>query len=183
MRHAAELAEGAARATAAIAPEDGDGAASLAAAAERALSPLTRLAPELEGPAGELRELTVRLGEVGSDLHRFVASLDADPGRVEAVEARLDLIAELRRRFGAQTLEELLDRRAAAVAELDALDGGLDPVAVATAELVLRRGAVRPVLRRATGRQRGRRGAVCRRGGGAPERRRHGGGRVPDRAA
>jgi len=136
MRHAAELAEGAARATAAIAPEDGDGAASLAAAGERALSPLTRLAPELEGPVNELRELTVRLGEVGSDLHRFVASLDADPGRVEAVEARLDLISELRRRFGAQTLEELLDRRAAAVAELDALDGGLDPVAVATAELV-----------------------------------------------
>ena len=136
MRHAAELAEGAARATAAIAPEDGDGAASLAAAAERVLSPLTRLAPELDGPAGELRELTVRLGEVGSDLHRFVASLDADPGRVEAVEARLDLIAELRRRFGTQTLEELLDRRAAAVVELDAFDGGLDPVAVATAELV-----------------------------------------------
>ena len=37
MRHAAELAEGAARATAAVAPDDGDGAASLAAAAERAL--------------------------------------------------------------------------------------------------------------------------------------------------
>ncbi len=136
MRHAVELADGAARATAAIAPEDGDGAASLAAAAERALSPLTRLAPELEGAAGELRELTVRLGEVGSDLHRFVASLDADAGRVETVEARLDLIAELRRRFGAQTLDELLDRRAAAVAELDELDGGLDPVAAATAELV-----------------------------------------------
>ena len=80
MRHAADLAEGAARATAAVAPEDGDGAASLPAAAERALEPLTRLAPELEGAAAELRELTVRLSEVGSDLHRFVASLEADPG-------------------------------------------------------------------------------------------------------
>jgi DNA repair protein RecN (Recombination protein N) len=135
MRHAADLAEGAARATAAVAPEDGDGAASLAAAAERALEPLTRLAPELEGAASELRELTVRLSEVGSDLHRFLASLEADPERQEEVEARLDLIAELRRRFDAQTLEELLQRRESAAADLDALDGGLDPLAAAAAEL------------------------------------------------
>ena len=135
MRHAAELAEGAARATAAISPDDGDGAASLTAEAERALEPLTGIAPELEAPTAELRELAVRLSEVGSDLHRFVASLDADPARIEEVESRLDLIADARRRFVAQTLEELLDRRDAAVAELDALDGGLDPVAAAAAEL------------------------------------------------
>jgi len=135
MRHAAELADGAVRATAAVAPDDGDGAAALAAAAERALAPLTRLAPELEGPAAELRELAVRLSEVGSDLHRFVASLEVDPARVEEVEARLDLIAELRRRFAARTLDELLERREAAIGELAALDGGLDPVAAAAAEL------------------------------------------------
>jgi DNA repair protein RecN (Recombination protein N) len=118
-----------------VAPDDGDGAAALAAAAERALEPLLRLAPELETPTAELRELAVRLSEVGSDLHRFVASLDTDPARVEEVESRLDLIAELRRRFAAQTLEELLERRVAAVNELHALDGGLDPVAAAAAEL------------------------------------------------
>jgi DNA repair protein RecN (Recombination protein N) len=135
MRHAAELVEGAASAAAAVAPEDGAGAASLAAAAERALAPLARLAPELEGPAAELRELTVRLGEIGSDLHRFVTSLEADPERMDDVEARLDLIAGLRRRFGAQTLEELIGRRDEAQAELDALEGGLDPLEAAEAEL------------------------------------------------
>ena len=135
MRHAADLAEGAARASAAVSPEDGDGAASLAAAAARALDPLTRLAPELEDPAAELRDLTVRLSEVGSDLHRFVTSLEADPARQEQVEARLDLIAELRRRFAVQTLEELLERRDSAAADLAALDGGLDPLAAAAAEL------------------------------------------------
>ena len=135
MLHATELAEGAARATGAVAPDDGDGAASLAAAAEQVLAPLTRLAPELEGPATELRELAVRLSEVGSDLHRFVASLDADPRRVDEVEARLDLIAGLRRRFGAQSLEVLLDRRDVAVIELDALDDGRDPRTAAAAEL------------------------------------------------
>ena len=70
------------RATAAVAPDDGDGAASLAAAAERALEPADPARAELEGPAAELRDLTVRLSEVGSDLHRFVASLEADPARV-----------------------------------------------------------------------------------------------------
>ena len=135
MRHAAEIAEGAARATAAIAPEDGEGAAALASAAERALAPLARLAPELEATASELRELAVRRAEAGSDLHRFVSSLEADPERIEAVESRLDLIAELRRRYGAQTLERLLGRRASAAAELDALDGGLDLVGAAQAEL------------------------------------------------
>ncbi len=135
MRHSVELADGAARATEAVAPDDGDGAASLAAAAERALEPLTRLAPELEGPAAELRELTLRLSEVGSDLHRFVASLDADPARMEAVEARLDAFADLRRRFGAQATDELIERRERALSELDALDGGTDPVAAAAAEV------------------------------------------------
>ncbi len=135
MRHAAELIEGAAAATAAVAPDDGDGAASLAAAAERSLTALLGLAPELEAPTSELRELAVRLSEVGSDLHRFVASLDVDPTRVDVVEGRLDHIADLRRRFAAQSLDGLLDAREAAAAELDALDGGLDPVAAAAASL------------------------------------------------
>ncbi len=135
MRHASDLIEGAAAAAAAVAPDDGDGAASLAAAAERALAPLTRLAPELEAPANELRELTIRLSEVGSEIHRFVASLDVDPTRVDDVEERLELISDLRRRFGARTLDELLDRRDAALVELGALDDGVDPLTAATTEL------------------------------------------------
>ena len=51
------------------------------------------------------------------------------------VEGRLDHIADLRRRFAAQSLDGLLDAREAAAAELDALDGGLDPVAAAAASL------------------------------------------------
>ncbi|WP_411277452.1 DNA repair protein RecN [Gaiella sp.] len=137
MRHAAELAAGAAAATAAVAPEDGEGAVSLAAAAERALAPLVDLAPELEGPTAELRDLVHRLNDVGGDLHRFVASLEADPARVESVEERLDLIAEARRRFDAQTTDALLDRRDAALGELDQVDAGVDPVAAAAAALAL----------------------------------------------
>ena len=135
MRHAADLAEGALRATAAIAPEEGEGAAALANTAERAVASLTILAPELEELGVELRELAVRLSEAGSELHRFVASLEADPARVEVVEARLDLIAGLRRRFDAGTADELCERRDAALVELESLETGLDPVTAAIAEL------------------------------------------------
>ena len=160
MRHAAELAEGAARATAAVAPDDGDGAASLAAAAERALEPLTALAPELEGPTAELRELAVRLSEVGSDLHRFVASLDADPARIEEVESRLDLIAELRGADSSPRRSRSCSIAATrAVAELDALDGGLDPVAAAAAELAEAEERFAAVGRRAADREERRRGS------------------------
>jgi DNA repair protein RecN (Recombination protein N) len=135
LRHVAELGEGAGAAAAAVAPEDGEGAAALAAAAERAIAPLGRIAPELARSAEELRDLSLRLRELGSDLHRFVSALEAEPERLEAVEARLDTIAEARRRYRCETLAELLARREEAVAELDRLGGGADPVAVAAAEV------------------------------------------------
>ncbi len=133
--HVAELGDGAMTAAVAIEPEDGDGAASLAAAAERALAPLERLAPELAAAAEELRDLTTRLREVGSDLRRFVSSLEADPRRLEQVEGLLERIADVRRRFGSVSFGELLGLRAEAVAELDAVAGGRDPVEAARAEL------------------------------------------------
>jgi DNA repair protein RecN (Recombination protein N) len=133
-RHVAELGEAAHAAAAAIEPDDGEGARSLAAAAEGALAPLERLAPELQAAAGELRELVVRLGEVGSDVRRFADTLDADPGRAARVEERLDRIADVRRRHRAASLEELLDRRTAALAELDDVGRDGDPLERARAE-------------------------------------------------
>jgi DNA repair protein RecN (Recombination protein N) len=84
VRHVAELGAGAEAAARAVAPDDGEGAAVLAAVAEKAIAPLERLAPELERPAAELRDIALRLGEVGSELRRFVASLEVDPERIEA---------------------------------------------------------------------------------------------------
>jgi DNA repair protein RecN (Recombination protein N) len=139
LRHVAELEEAAAAATEALAPEEGEGAASLASRAERALAPLERIAPELGASAAELRDVSVRLSEVSSDLHAFLASLDADDGRLDEVEGSLARIADLQRRFGAASYDELLERATAARAELDETAAGHDPVeaaaqAVAAAE-------------------------------------------------
>ena len=130
LRHVEELAEAASAAASAIAPEEGEGAASLAAGAERALAPLERIAPELAASAEELRDLAVRLVEVGSDLHRFVASLDAEPGAIEHVEERLQAIADLKRRFAADSYGALLESAVVAASELDEADG-IDPVETA----------------------------------------------------
>ena len=133
IRHVADLGEGAATALAALDPDEGEGSRALVAAAERALAPLERLAPELETAASELRDVVLRLGEVASDIHRFADSLDADPARLAAVEERLDRIADVRRRYRAATLEEVLERRATALAELEDVEAG-DPLERARAD-------------------------------------------------
>jgi DNA repair protein RecN (Recombination protein N) len=135
LRHVTELADGAGRAAEALAPDDGDGAAALAAQAERSLAPLERLAPELAQAATELRDVELRLRETASDLRGFLASLEAEPDRLEQIEGELERIADARRRFGAADYDDLLARAAAAREELDALEGGLDPVAAAAEAL------------------------------------------------
>ncbi len=133
LRHVTELAAGTASAAEALAPEDGDGAAGLVAGAERSVAPLERLAPELARAGDDLRDVELRLRETASELRGFLTTLEAEPGRLEQVEAELDRIAEAKRRFRAQTYEELLARAATARAELDAIEDGFDP-AVAAAE-------------------------------------------------
>ena len=139
LRHLTELAEGAQAAAEALAPEDGEGAVSLAAAAERSLAPLERLAPELAEAGGELREVELRLRELGSDLRSFLASLEAEPDRLEQVEGELERISDARRRFGAADYDDLLARAGAAREELAALEGGFDPVAAAAEALAAAR--------------------------------------------
>jgi DNA repair protein RecN (Recombination protein N) len=131
LRHVGELAAAAATASEAIAPDEGEGAAGLAALAERTVAPLERLAPELARAGDELRDAELRLRETASELRSFLAALDAEPGRLETVEARLERLADARRRFRASSTAELLERAAAARAELDAIADGHDPAAAA----------------------------------------------------
>jgi DNA repair protein RecN (Recombination protein N) len=154
LRHVTELAEGVAAAGEALAPDDGEGASGLVAVAEKALAPLERLAPELERAGNELRDAELRLRETASELRGFLASLEAEPDRLEHVESELERIAEAKRRFGCASYEELLGRAAEARAELTALDEGADPLAAAAralAEAEDRVGALASELRAARG--------------------------------
>jgi DNA repair protein RecN (Recombination protein N) len=142
LRHLTDLAEGAAAAAEALAPDDGEGAAGLTAQAERAIAPLEHIAPELAQAGGELRDVGVRLRETAAELRSFLAGLEAEPGRLEHVESELDRIAAARRRFGCDSYEELLARAEAARAELEAHEAGADPAAEAEKALQQAQAAV-----------------------------------------
>ena len=130
LRHVTELAEAAAGAVEELDPTQGEDRGAVARLAEsvRALEGAVSLAPELGEVAAELGEAEVRAREGLSTLHAFLASLEAEPGRLDAVEAELERVAEARRRFGAATTEELLARAAAAEAELEQVEAGVDPL-------------------------------------------------------
>jgi DNA repair protein RecN (Recombination protein N) len=135
LRHVTELAEAAGSAAAALAPDDGEGAAELVALAERAIAPVERLAPELARVGGDLRDVEVRLREGALELRAFLESLDAEPDRLEHLEGELDRIAEAKRRFKCASYDELLARAEEARAELAAVDAGADPVQAAAEAL------------------------------------------------
>ena len=59
-------------------------------------------------------------------MRRFAETLDADPRR-RPPSRRLDRLADVRRRHGAATYDELLERRVAAVAELERAGAEGDP--------------------------------------------------------
>ncbi|HEX5450619.1 MAG TPA: AAA family ATPase [Gaiellaceae bacterium] len=131
LRHLSELVEAASGAAASLAPEEGDGATDLVAAAERGIAPVEQLAPELAAAADTLRQAELQLREVASDLKAFLLSLEAEPGRLEELEGELERYADLRRRFHVQTYAELLEAGNAARAELAALGDSGDPAEAA----------------------------------------------------
>jgi DNA repair protein RecN (Recombination protein N) len=129
LRNAGALAEAAVAAAEALAPEfaDGPGAAGLAAAAAAALRPVAETAAELGRLADDVLDASERLRDAASELRGFLALLEAEPGRLEAVEEELGRIGDARRRFGAATLAELLERADDARKELAELETGADP--------------------------------------------------------
>jgi DNA repair protein RecN (Recombination protein N) len=137
LRHVTELAEAAGEAAEALAPElvDDAGAAERISRAGGALARAAPFAPELAEIEAELGDAEVRVREAASTLRTFLASLEAEPGRLAEVEAELDRIADARRRFGAATFDDLLVRAAAARAELETVAAGADPLADAEREL------------------------------------------------
>jgi DNA repair protein RecN (Recombination protein N) len=135
LRHLSELAEAAAAAAESLVPEAGEGAAERIAVAVSALGRVVHIAPELAEVVAELGDAEVRVREGGSTLRAFLASLEAEPGRLDALEGELERIADTRRRFAAASTAELLARAEAARTELDGLATGVDPLHAAHASV------------------------------------------------
>ena len=77
--------------------------------------------PALEGPHEELQGAYHALAEVGRDLSDYVGGLRHDPGRLEEVRSRLDLIHSLKRKYG-PTAEDVIASRDRVRAKLDEVE-------------------------------------------------------------
>jgi DNA repair protein RecN (Recombination protein N) len=119
----------------AIAPESGEGGvASLLAEAERLAEAVAGVDPELDELAKRLAGLRLEAEDLGAELRRYAEALEADPGRLQEVEERLDLYDRLERKHGG-TVEAVLahaERCRAERAELEQAE-----VATERAELEL----------------------------------------------
>jgi DNA repair protein RecN (Recombination protein N) len=85
----------------AIAPSgDEAGVSILLSGAEQLAQSVREADPEMELLATRLTGLRLEADDLGADLRRYADSLEAEPGRLEVVEERLDLYDRLERKHG-----------------------------------------------------------------------------------
>jgi DNA repair protein RecN (Recombination protein N) len=106
----------------AVAPDGGEpGVAALLADAERLADAVQGADPELDALAVRLRTLRIDAEELGVDMRRYESGLEADPGRLEDAEVRLDLYDRLERKHGG-SVEQVLAHAEHCGAELALLE-------------------------------------------------------------
>ncbi len=123
LRHLEALRGAAGGAAEALAPESGEpGAAALMASAEALAEGPEGVDPALDGLAARLRELRIEADDVAAELRRYGEGLEGEPGRLEAVESRLELYDRLLRKHGG-SVASVLEHHERCVAERDRLAG------------------------------------------------------------
>jgi len=85
--------------------------------AQSLLEELVRFDNSLSSNLDMISEAVVAVEEASLSIRRYRDSIEFDPGMLEVVEERLDLINRLKRKYGA-TIEEILQYRDSAEAEL-----------------------------------------------------------------
>jgi DNA repair protein RecN (Recombination protein N) len=102
LRHAEGLREAAAGAhTVAIgAEDDGGGAVGALSQAEALLQGVGGVDDGLDALSARLSALAIELGDVAAELRGYLDGLEADPGRLAAIEERLEALDRLQRKHG-----------------------------------------------------------------------------------
>jgi DNA repair protein RecN (Recombination protein N) len=149
LRHLDELAAAAGTAAELLSPADGEGARELAAGAAQELSAVAGFAPELADVAATLDEIAGRIQDAAVELRGQLAGLEADPARLEHVEARLEAFAQLERRYAAP-VGEVVEQAGAARRALERLDSSTEELARLEAVAEAAREAARECAARLT---------------------------------
>ena len=122
----------------ALAPSDAEagGTALALGEAERLADAVTGADAELDGLAVRMRTLRIEADDLAAELRRYADGLEAEPGRLEEVEARLDSYDRLKRKHGG-SVDAVLAHAERCRSELERLEGS--EVAIADAEAALER--------------------------------------------
>ena len=119
----------------ALAPAGGDGGVSvLLGEAERLADAVAGADPELDVLAERLRALRIEADDLGGELRAYESGLEAEPGRLEEVESRLELYDRLERKHGG-TVDAVLAHAERCRSELALLDNSEAALADAQAAL------------------------------------------------
>ena len=101
--------------------DDTDGAASLLAEAERELARLSRYTDAFDGIHEKIADLMYQVQDAAEEVRDARDDLSYSADELERIEARLDVIHRLRRKYGA-TCEEILEFLENATRELDEIE-------------------------------------------------------------
>lgn len=98
------------------------GAIVMADDAAEAIMPLSGLLADLEPLSKRLKDSSVELDDISSELNRLLESLDFEPGRFEFLKNRRDELNRIKRKYGPE-LSDVLDTYNKSTKELELLDG------------------------------------------------------------
>jgi DNA repair protein RecN (Recombination protein N) len=150
VRHADRLVRAAALAAEAIAPADRDaGARELVGQAQHAVGEVVDLDPLLAPAAELLGEAQALIGEAAVQLRGYLDGLDAEPGRLDVLEGRLEQFARLARRADTdpEGIGSWADAARGELAVIAAADEGQERYATEQAALVDRAAGLADELR------------------------------------
>jgi DNA repair protein RecN (Recombination protein N) len=116
------------------AEEGGEGATGAIAHAEALLQGAAGVDADLDALSARLGALAIELGDLAGELRSYLDGLAADPGRLAAVEERLDALDRLERKHGG-TLEAVLAHAERCRTEIARLEGMEERSAEAEAAL------------------------------------------------
>ena len=137
LRHV-EALRGASLAAAEAASADEGGVASLLAAGGRGLLGAQGIDPGLDALAERWHALIYEVDDVAGELRAYAEGLDAEPGRLDAVEERLAVLDRLERKHGG-TIAAVLAHAGACRARREELVGAEVAIEAATARLAAAR--------------------------------------------
>jgi DNA repair protein RecN (Recombination protein N) len=137
--NAARLVETTAAAAAALSGDEG--VMARLSDLQRLIRDLEKLDPSITDRVSSLETALVELQDLETTLADYADELDPDPAAAAALEERVNLIESLKRKYG-PTLADILARREAAAARLDAIENRGEKLTALERELAAARAAL-----------------------------------------